>query len=195
MSLLLKAPKFGNDDDYVDEQVVWVMHTFCNEVKKHKNTRGGYQLPVNLPLIIYHVEGAITGALPSGRPAGSVFSSGIAPTIGSDVNGPTAVLNSVGKVDHAECSDCVSLNMRITPQVFETEDGYHRLAGFIRTFVDQGIHHIQFNTVSSDTLKAAQQEPDKYADLVVRFAGYASYFVNLTGQVQDSIIARTEHGL
>ena len=192
---LLQTPKFGNDDDTVDEQVSWVMHTFCEEVKQYQNTRGGHMLPLNLPLVGYHLMGDITGALPSGRRAGEVFSTGIEPTLGSDLNGPTAVLQSVGKVDATEVSFCQSLNMRIAPQVFEQEGGYSRMLGILRTFVDQGIHHIQFNTVSSDTLRAAQQEPEKYADLVVRFAGYSSYFVQLTKQVQDSIIARTEQGL
>lgn len=191
--MLLKAPKFGNDDNYVDEQVAWVMDVFCKEVIKHKNTRGGYLLPYQNPLSGYVGMGRIMGALPSGRKAGEPLSDGISPTPGTDINGPTAVLNSVGKIDNASIFLGETLNMRLDANVFGSKEGVHRLAALIRTFVDLKIHHIQFNLVSSEILRAAQEKPEEYQDLMVRVAGYVAYFVNLNKAMQDSIIARTVH--
>jgi formate C-acetyltransferase len=193
--MLLNVPKFGNDDDYVDKQTAWVMHTFCQEAIKNKNTRGGHKIPVHIPLSSYVRGGWPIGALPSGRLAGEPLSDSIAPTVGSDVSGPTAVLKSVGKLNNAEIFAGVTLNMRLDPLIFKDDYGFKRMADLIRAFVDQKIHHIQFNVVSSDTLKAAQKEPDKYKDLMVRVAGYVARFVELPTKVQDTIIARTVHGL
>ncbi len=193
--MLLKVPKFGNDDDYADEQTAWVMHTLCQEAIKHKNTRGGVKIPVHIPLSSYVRGGWPIGALPSGRLAGEPLSDSIAPTRGSDVSGPTAVLKSVGKIDNAEVFAGITFNMRLDPLIFKDEYGFKRMADLIRTFVDQKMHHVQFNVVSSDTLKAAQKEPDKYKDLVVRVAGYVARFIELPTKVQDTIITRTVHGL
>jgi formate C-acetyltransferase len=192
--MLLKEPKFGNDDDYADEQTAWVMHTLSQEAIKHKNTRGGVKIPVHIPLSSYVRGGWPIGALPSGRLAGEPLSDSIAPTRGSDVNGPTAVLKSVGKIDNAEVFAGITFNMRLDPLIFKDDYGFKRMADLIRTFVDQKMHHVQFNVVSSDTLMAAQKEPDKYKDLMVRVAGYVARFIELPTQVQDSIITRTVHG-
>jgi len=193
--MLLNAPKFGNDDDYADEQTAWVMHTFSQEAIRHENIRGGHRLPIYIPLSTYVNAGKGIGALPSGRLAGEPLADSIAPTQGSDVNGPTAILKSVGKINNAEVFAGISLNMRLDPMVFKAEYGFKRMANLIRTFIDQKIHHIQFNVVSSDTLRAAQKEPDKFKDLMVRVAGYVARYVGLTKSLQDGIINRTEHGL
>ena len=111
------------------------------------------------------------------------------------VNGPTAILKSVGKVNNAKASLGQTLNLRIDPVVFEKEDGFKRLADLIRVFVDQKVDHVQINVVSSDTLRAAQREPDEYKDLVVKVAGYNAVFVNLHKELQDGLIGRTEHEL
>ncbi|MEE8373745.1 MAG: pyruvate formate lyase family protein [Dehalococcoidia bacterium] len=193
--LLLSAPKFGNDDDYADEQTVWAMQTFCQEVAKHRNTRGGYRMPVLIPLTGYVTGGAVIGALPSGRRAGEPLADSISPTRGNDLNGPTAVLKSVGKINNAEVFAGQTLNMRLDPSAFNDDYGFKRLADFIRTLVDQKIHHVQFTVVSSDTLRAAQEEPSQHKDVMVRVAGYVAPFVELPRAVQDSVIARTEHSL
>jgi formate C-acetyltransferase len=193
--MLLSIPKFGNDDDYADEQTAWVMHTLSQEAIKNKNTRGGVKIPVHIPLSSYVRGGWPIGALPSGRLAGEPLSDSIAPTRGSDVSGPTAVLKSVGKVDNAEVFAGMTFNMRLDPLIFKDDYGFKRMADLIRTFVDQKIHHVQFNVVSSDTLRAAQKEPKKYKDLMVRVAGYVARFVELPTKIQDSIITRTVHGL
>ncbi len=193
--MLLNLPKFGNDNDYTDKQTAWVMHIFSQESIKHENTRGGHKIPVNIPLSSYVWAGRSVGALPSGKLAGEPLSDSIAPTIGSDVSGPTAVLKSVGKIDSAEVFAGISFNMRLDPVIFSDDYGFKRMSDLIRTFVDQKMHHVQFNVVSSDTLMAAQKEPDKYKDLMVRVAGYVARFVELPTKVQDSIITRTVHGL
>ena len=193
--MLLKAPKFGNDDDYADEQTAWVMHTFSQEAIKLENTRGGHKIPVLIPLSSYVRAGEAVGALPSGRLAGEPLTDSIAPTQGTDVNGLTAVLKSVGKVDSAEIFAGITFNVRLDPLIFKDDYGFKRMADLIRTFVDEKIHHVQFNVVSSDTLKAAQKEPDKYKDLLVRVAGYVARFIQLPKAIQDTIITRTVHGL
>ena len=191
---LLQAPKFGNEDHYVDSLVVWVTEVFSKEIKKHKNTRGGYLLPYQNPLASYYAYGKMIAALPSGRKAWEPLSDGISPTRGSDTNGPTAILKSVSKIDNPSVSFGHTLNMRLSSEVFGTQEGIARFTALIRTFIDLKIHHIQFNLVSSATLRAAQERPADYQDLMVRVAGYVAYFVKLVKPLQDSIIARTEHG-
>ena len=193
--MLLKAPKFGNDDDYADEQSAWVMHVLVEEVNKYPNTRGGHRYVGQIPMAYYMSLGKVTGALPSGRQAGEPLSDGISPTRGSDVNGPTAVFKSVGKMNNVEIYDGQAFNFRLDPAIFKVGDGFKRLADLLRVFIDQKIEHVQINVVSSDTLRAAQKEPDKYQDLMVKVAGWNAFFVRLPNDLQDSIIARTEHRL
>ena len=193
--MLLKAPKYGNDDDYVDEQMAWASHEWAAEMRKQRNTRGGHGVPGMQALGSYVPYGEVTGALPSGRLAGKPLSDAASPCLGNDVNGPTAVINSLSKVNSVEQSLSNILNMRLNPEMFNHEDGFNRLASFIRTLVDQNIQEVQFNVVSADTLRAAQKEPDKYRGLVVKIAGYNAFFTQLTKPLQDGIIARTEHGL
>jgi len=193
--MCLEVPKFGNDDDYVDEQVAWVTHMVTEEAKKYRTRYGGRKLTVQVPMYGYVPAGMAVGALPSGRLAGEPLADGVSPSRGSDMKGPTAVLKSVGKINNAEVSLSQSLNMRVDPVVFEKEDGFKRLADLIRVFADQKVDHVQVNVVSSETLRAAQKEPDKYRELTVKVAGYNARFGELNRELQDSIIARTEHGL
>jgi len=193
--MLLKGPKFGNDDDFVDEQVAWVSHVFAEEVKKIKNPRGGYGTTIGAPMQMYVYAGSATGALPSGRLAGEPLSDAWSPCAGTDLNGPTSVFKSHGKIDHVELLSGVTLNMRLDPEIFKGEYGIKRVADMIRTFVDQKIFQVQINVISSETLRAVQKEPNKYRDVMVKVAGYSDYFVTLPKELQDGIIARTEHKL
>jgi len=193
--MCLAVPKFGNDDDYVDREAAWVMHQFVVESRKMKNMRGGAASPGITPMASHVPNGMAVGALPSGRLGGTPLADAASPSAGADVKGPTASLKSMGKVDDAEVLAGVIHNMRIDPVIFKDTDGLKKLADLIRTFVDQKIHHVQINTVSSDTLRAAQKDHEKYRDLVVKVAGYSAFFTRLTEPLQESIIARTEHGL
>jgi formate C-acetyltransferase len=192
-NLLLKAPKYGNDDNYVDEQMVWLAREWAAEVRKQRNTRGGHGVPGIQGYINYVPFGKELGALPSGRAAGERLSDGISPCTSNDVNGPTAVLKSVSKVNNFEQGITETLNMSLDPSTFNTSVGVRRLADLIWTLVDQKVMHVTFNVVSPDTLRAAQKEPDKYRNLIVRVAGYCAFFVHLTEGLQNGIIARTDH--
>ena len=191
--MCLEAPKFGNDDDYVDEQVAWVLHQWVSEFTKMKNLRGGYGCPGGSSTVGYVVGGRVVGALPSGRLSGEPLADATSPSPGNDRKGPTAILKSMGKVDGVEILGGTPLNMRIDPAVFKDGDGFKRLSDLMRAFIDQKICHVQINVVSSDTLRSAQEDPVEHRDLVVKVAGYNAFFTQLTRDLQDSIIARTEH--
>jgi len=191
--MCLAAPKFGNDDDYVDELLVWITHLSAGRGKPKGTIYGGRKYLSLIPLAYSVSAGRRAGAFPSGRLAGESFSDGVSPTPGSDENGPTAVLKSVGKINNAEVGLGQALNIKLDPAAFGTRDGFKRFAALVRTFVDQKVDHVQFNVVSSDTLKAAQKEPEKYQELTVKVAGYNARFVRLYKEIQDSIIAKTEH--
>jgi formate C-acetyltransferase len=193
--MLLKVPKFGNDIDSVDEQVAWVSHVFAEEVTKCRNNRGGYATPIGAPMQMYVHAGAVTGALPSGRFAEEPLSDAWSPAVGTDVKGPTAIFKSMGKIDHVELLSGVTLNMRLAPEIMKDEDGVRRTVDLMRTFVDQKVFMVQTNVVSSETLKAAQKDPEEFRDVIVKVAGYSAYFVQLPEALQEGIIARTEHAL
>jgi len=193
--MCIKAPKYGNDDDCADEQVAWVTHIVNEEAKKYKSTYGGCTVVTEVPSASYVAMGKIVGALPSGRIARNPLCEAASPTVGTALNGPTAILKSAGKVNNAEMNQGQSLNLRLNPTIFERDEGFKRLADFIRVFVDQKADHIQINVVHSDTLRAAQREPEKYKDLTVKVAGYNARFVTLHKELQETIIARIEHSL
>jgi len=186
-----KTPKFGNDDDCADQAYVDVFNAFYDEVNGRKNTKGG-SYRVNFLSTTCHVYfGSVTGATPDGRRAWEPVSEGISPVQGADRGGPTAVLKSAAKMDHARTGGTL-LNQKFTPKLLEDEQGLDSLAHLVRSYFKLDGHHIQFNVVAADTLRAAQANPEKYRDLVVRVAGYSDYFCDLTEALQNEIIARTE---
>ncbi|MCP4753754.1 MAG: hypothetical protein GY866_22955, partial [Proteobacteria bacterium] len=154
--MCLEAPKFGNDDDYADEQVAWVSHIVNEEAKKYRSTYGGCKVVTEVPSASYVALGKAVGALPSGRLAEEPLCEAGTPTAGSAVNGPTSILMSVGKVNNADLNMGSSLNMRLDPTVLKTHEGIKRLTDLVRVFVDQRVDHMQINVVYSDTLRAAQ---------------------------------------
>lgn len=160
-----------------------------------RNLRGGFASPGGSVMWGYVGAGRNVGALPSGRLSGEALADASSPSPGKDMKGPTAVLKSMGKIDNVEILGGIILNMRLDPAIFENEDGVKRLSDLIRTFIDQKIYHVQINIVSSGTLKDAQEEPEKFRDLMVKVAGYNAFFTLLSKPLQDSVIARTEHGL
>jgi len=191
--LCLDAPKYGNDHDDADEMVAWVSRVVNEAAKKGRSTYGGCKVVTEVPSAGYLSAGLRVGALPSGRLAGEPLGDAASPTEGTVVNGPTSVLMSAGKVNHADLNMGTTLNMRLDPAVLETDDGIKRMADLIRVFVDQRVDHMQINVVRTETLRAAQRHPEQYPDLTVKVAGYNARFVDLHKDLQETIVARTEH--
>lgn len=190
--LLNKSPKFGNDDDYADDITRQVFEMYFDAIDSRPNTKGG-QYRINLLPTTSHVYfGSVIGAMPDGRLAKEPLSEGISPFQGMDRKGPTAVLKSAAKIDHLRTGGTL-LNQKFTPQFFEEEKGIESLVHLIRAYFKMDGHHIQFNVVTAETLKKAQKLPEKHRDLIVRVAGYSDYFVDLTPELQNEIIRRTEH--
>jgi trans-4-hydroxy-L-proline dehydratase len=190
--LINSTPKYGNDDDYADEVMKEVFESFYAAVNGRPNTRGGVHRINLLPTTCHVYFGSMIGALPDGRRSGKPLSEGISPVQGADRNGPTAVAKSAAKMDHIRTGGTL-LNQKFLPQVLQDEQGIAKLAHLIRAYFKMDGHHMQFNVVSSDELRRAQNYPDDYRDLIIRVAGYSDYFVDLTTQLQNEIIARTAH--
>lgn len=187
-----KAPKYGNDDEYVDDLARQVCAIYCDEVRKYRNTAGGQFQPAFIPVSGNVPLGKVVAALPEGRNSGMPLAEGVSPAQGTDKKGPTAVLKSVGRLDHCAVPLGILLNQKFHPSALEGESGTRKLASLLRTFVALKLQHVQFNVVSAETLREAQKHPEKYRDLVVRVAGYSAFFNDLDRAIQDDIIARTE---
>jgi trans-4-hydroxy-L-proline dehydratase len=190
--LLNKTHKYGNDDDYADQIMRLVFDAFFNEVDGKPNTKGGVYRIEMLPTTCHVYFGTVTGAMPDGRRRGAPLSEGISPVQGADRNGPTAVIKSAGKMDHIRSGGTL-LNMKFSPTLLAGEGGLDGLAGLVRSYFKMDGHHVQFNVVDAGTLKKAKQNPQEYRGLIVRVAGYSDYFCDLSSELQDEIIARTEH--
>ncbi|MBI4875515.1 MAG: glycyl radical protein [Acidobacteria bacterium] len=186
-----RGPKYGNDDDTADRILRRVFDAFHDEVNGRPNTRGGVYRVNWLSTTCHVYFGSVTGATPDGRKAWEALSDGISPAQGADRRGPTAVIQSAAKMDHARTGGTL-LNQKFTPRLVEGEEGLTKMAHLVRSYFRLGGHHIQFNVVTAETLRAAQAEPDKHRDLIVRVAGYSDYFCDLTAALQNEIIARTE---
>ena len=199
---LLEAPKYGNDDDYVDALIVDAYGVFIDEMKKYRNTRygrgpvggvyyaGTSSISANVP------QGAGTMATPDGRKAGEPLAEGCSPSHAMDKNGPTAVFKTVSKLPTRDITGGVLLNQKVTPQMLNSEENRTKLIALLRTFFNRLFgFHVQFNVVSRRTLLDAQQHPEKHRDLIVRVAGYSAFFNVLSRQTQDDIIERTEQTL
>ena len=186
------TPKYGNDDDYADDIMRHVFETYFSLIDGRPNTRGGHFRINLLPTTCHIYFGSVVGATPDGRQCGEPLSEGISPVQGADRKGPTAVLRSAAKMDHLKTGGTL-LNQKFTPQLLADEEGMLKVAQLVRTYFKLDGHHIQFNVVSAETLRQAQQSPEKYRDLIVRVAGYSDYFVDLGISLQNEIIRRTEH--
>jgi formate C-acetyltransferase len=189
--LLNKTPKYGNDDDYADQTMVSVFEAYFKAIDGRPNTRGGTYRINLLPTTVHVYFGSVVGATPDGRRAWLPLSEGISPAQGADRHGPTAVIKSAAKMDHVRTGGTL-LNQKFTPQLLKDDEGLDRLVQLIRTYFKLDGHHIQFNVVEAATLRAAQENPEQYRDLIVRVAGYSDYFCDLGRVLQDEIIARTE---
>lgn len=188
---LNKTPKYGNDNDYADSLMSAIFEAYFEAIDGRPNTRGGHYRINLLPTTVHIYFGKVTGATPDGRKAGEPISEGVSPVQGADRNGPTAVIKSVAKMDHVRTGGTL-LNQKYTPHLLADEDGLNKLASLIRAYFRLDGHHIQFNVVSARTLRDAQKHPEKYRDLIVRVAGYSDYFVDISADLQNEIIHRTE---
>ncbi len=189
--LLNRTPRYGNDDDAADGLMVRVFEDYYAAIDGRPNTRGG-EYHINLLPTTCHVYfGSVTGATPDGRRAGKPLSEGISPVQGADRCGPTAVVHSAAKMDHIRTGGTL-LNQKLTPRLLATEDDLDRFVQLVRGYFQLDGHHIQFNVVDAETLRAAQRHPEGYRDLIVRVAGYSDYFCDLGQALQDEIIERTE---
>ncbi|MDR2364069.1 MAG: glycyl radical protein, partial [Spirochaetaceae bacterium] len=197
--ILLSAPKYGNDDDYVDSLIREAYDVYIDEMKKYRNTRygrgpiggiyyaGTSSISANVP------QGAGTGATPDGRKAGEPLAEGCSPSHGMDRRGPTAVFKTVSKLPTGEITGGVLLNQKLTPQMLEKEADRFKLISLLRAFFNRLMgFHVQFNVVSRETLRDAQARPEAHRDLIVRVAGYSAFFNVLSRETQDDIIERTE---
>lgn len=191
-ALIYETPKWGNDDDYADDQAVEVFEQFFNSVDGRPTPRGGKFRINMLPTTSHVYFGSVIGAMPDGRKAKEPLSEGISPYQGADKQGPTSVIKSAAKLDHLRTGGTL-LNQKFSPKFFEDPDSYSKLTALIRAYFRMDGHHIQFNVVNADTLKKAQKAPEKYKDLIVRVAGYSDYFNDLGDDLQNEIIRRTEH--
>lgn len=200
--LLNRAPKYGNDDDYVDKLLVVAYMCYIDELQKYHTTRfgrgpigcryyaGTSSISANVP------SGSVVSATPDGRKAFTPVAEGCSPTSGTDTLGPTAVFKSVSKLPTSKIMGGVLLNQKLSPSALTNETQRQKLVSIIKTFFTtlKG-WHVQYNIVSRETLLAARKNPENYRDLVIRVAGYSAFFTTLSPDTQDDIIARTEQSL
>ncbi len=190
--LVNDTPKYGNDDSDADEVLQLIFEEYFKAIDGRPNTKGGTYRINLLPTTVHVYFGSVVGATPDGREAYKPLSEGISPVQGADRNGPTAVVKSAAKIDHLRTGGTL-LNQKFTPQLLDGDQGIQKVVHLIRSYFKMDGHHIQFNVVTADTLRKAQVTPDNYRDLIVRVAGYSDYFVDLTEDLQNEIIRRTEH--
>ena len=193
--LVNKVPKYGNDDDYADEMVKLGTGLYMDAIEKQKTRRGGNFVPGLLPVAANIPFGWHTAATAEGRHSGVPLADGVSPTHNSDKKGLTLVYKSVSKIDYPRCTNGVIFNQKFSPSTLSKEEDIRKFVHLLRTFMELGGMHVQFNVVSASILKDAQKKPEKYTDLVVRVAGYSARFTELSKPVQDDIIGRTEQVL
>lgn len=198
--MALHAPSWGNHDAYADEMMIKVQRFLQGEVAKLPNPNNvvnrNWEQRV-LPVTVQVMLGLGAAATPNGRKAAEPLSEGCGPQQGHDTKGPTALLNSVALFEPRTSKHWCAplLNVKLSPGSLKGEDGTRKLMAFLRTYCDLKIWHIQFNVINRDTLLAAQRDPEKYRDLIIRVAGYSAYFAEMDKAAQDEIISRTEHDM
>ncbi len=189
---LLGGPRFGNDLPQVDELARDLVARFCAMVTARKTACGGHYKASFISYGLNVYEGALEPATPDGRRAGEPLSNSMSPSNGAERRGPTATMSSLARIDHTLIGYGSSLNMRLPIGVLKSDKGVESVAHLVRGYFASGGFHVQFNTVDTATLLAAQEAPGDYADLIVRVSGYSAYFTRLGRRIQDDIIGRTE---
>jgi pyruvate formate-lyase/glycerol dehydratase family glycyl radical enzyme len=194
--LLLSVPKYGNDDDYVDSIVADIYEWLCEMINGVDACYGATYECAPHSISFQGPTGKRVGALPSGRFAGlSLADGGVSPAQGMDINGPTAIIKSAGKINQIPIFGTL-FNIKFHPSALKSGDDLSKFLTLIRTYlVDLGGEHIQFNIVDRKTLLDAQEHPEQHRNLLVRVAGYSAFWVELDPQIQAEIIQRTENSL
>lgn len=187
------CPKYGNDQDEVDDLAVEIANHFYREIHQYKDIFGSPFLTAFMGISNYIPMGRVLGATPDGRKHGEPSSEGVSPFVGTDTSTPLAAMRSAAKLNQEIHSGGTLLNLRLNPELVATKRGQANLGAMVQTLFSLGAFHVQFNCISSETLRDAQAHPENYKDLLVRVAGYSTQFVNLSKSMQDAIIARTEH--
>jgi formate C-acetyltransferase len=191
-----KAPKFGNDDDYVDEIARELSVFWAEEVFKHRNPVTGRRYRAGYLSWNYYVPLApLTGATPDGRRRGEFLSGGVGAVQGMDSTGPTASIRSVGKLNLETVPNGASHTITISPSMVKTPEHIEKLAALLRAYNEVGGTALQINVIDSETLRDAQRNPDAYSNLMVRVTGYNAFFTQVGRELQEEIITRTEHSL
>ncbi len=190
LKLCAEAPKYGNDDARADDLAADLFTFIADEIESY-SSKFGTMTPGILPVSGNTPFGLEVGALPSGRRAWKPLADGVSPNGGTDCNGPSAVLKSVANIPHDRFVQGTLLNMKIDPEMLETENGITQLMALLKSLCSLGVYHVQFNVVDQAKLLEAQKNPENYKGLLVRVAGYTAFFVELGKDVQDEIIART----
>ena len=191
--VFLAAPKYGNGDPYVDSIAADLYQFWADTLMAIPTYVGGTYKPTGISITAHGPGGAITGATPDGRYAGEALADGTHSAVrGRDINGPLALLRSAMSINQVPFQSSL-LNMKFHPSALETTEDLKKLSSMIKTYFSFGGKHIQFNVVSRDTLLSAQKQPENHRDLIVRVAGFSTYFVRLTKTIQDDIITRTEY--
>jgi 4-hydroxyphenylacetate decarboxylase large subunit len=189
----LDAPKFGNDDEYVDRIMADWENWFCSMTHEFRSLYDQPLYACQISVSTHGPMGAVTLASPDGRLSGTTFSDGSMSAFpGTDRNGPYALFESATCWNHS-LSQNSQMNMKIHPSVVKGREGSWKFLELIRAYMRKGGFHIQFNVVDSRMLKEAQAEPDKFRSLLVRVAGFTQYWVELGKQIQDEVISRTEY--
>lgn len=191
--ICLNVPKYGNDDDYVDDIARKMANHQYNYVRSFKDVNGNDFLSAFMGISNYLPTGRILGATPDGRKATEPISEGVSPYAGTDKSTPLAAMKSAAKMNQDVHSGGTLLNLRLGNDLVKTKRGQSNLGNVIQEFFSLGAFHVQFNTISTDVLLEAQANPQNYKDLLVRVAGYSTQFVNLSKSMQDAIIARSIH--
>lgn len=191
-----KVHHYGNDDDYADRFMPFVFNTYCKHIENRPNARGGFYTPGVYGVSANVGFGLITGPSVDGRKAFEATSDNMGPVhtaaASHDISGPTAIANSVTKVDHSRATNGTLLNWKFSPEVVSGETGRNNLINLIDTYFEKGGMHSQFNVISAEIMRAAQKDPKAYQDMLVRVAGYSAYFVQLSKPLQEDLISRTE---
>ncbi len=189
----LACPKYGNDDDYVDLIARDLADFYRAEVVQYKDIYGAHFVTAFMGISNYLPTGRVLGATPDGRHAKDPINEGVSPVTGTDTSTCLAALRSAAKIKHDMHSGGTLLNLRLGHELVATRRGRANLAAMLQSYFALGGFHVQFNTISNEVLRDAQQNPDQYRGLLVRVAGYSAQFTNLSREMQDSIMARNAH--